>query len=444
MGCSQRAGALGTSVGGVALLLWLMLQAEGCSSGPGLADASPDAGPDGGAASLCLPLDAGVPKVTAWTGVDAGPLWLPEDYLAGYYAAFCDGMSRCFPFESYLIPNCVEQLEATGLWLPPTLCGVTAPGFFGCEWETFDLTALSASVSAVGGFRLSYDPNAAAACLAAPWTVCMERYNQVIVPLACGAVFGPLVADGGVCDSNLECVSGNCSELNGACSGTCAPPSPPTTPTGPFAGSGCGLLGGDCGVDAGLTCDGQFCRGDGGVGAACSPNFYGYDECVEGLFCEPRSLTCQPQIQQGGACVTGWFNVFSSDISARCGIGLVCAGEGLLLDGGARPGACQPASGFGEPCTPIAPDEAQHTTGCMLGGVCSCGICVPPPTSGACANAPTPCLPDVAACDFADSGTCLPLSSFPSCTNNQQCTSGYCDTPSGSCTDAPLLSSCSP
>lgn len=424
---------MGSVVAGFGVALLLLL-GTGCTSTTEPADGGPDGGPAG---VVCLPLDAGLPAVTAWRGVDAGPDGEPlERFAFDYYSAFCDGMSRCFPFEPYLIPNCVEQLQSFGIWVAPTLCGPIFAGTV-CSSEGLDLTSIEADVAAVGT-GLSYDSNAAAACLAAPWTLCPERYNDVSTPPPCGAVFGGLVPDGGACEFDLECAVGACSRPGGGCAGMCAPPSTPPPPVVVHPGSFC-AFGAGCGEDAGLTCDGQFCRGDAGVGDLCGPHpFYGFYQCSAGLFCDPASGSCQPQIAQGGACLTGFLN--QPDEFGRCAPGLACAGEASLVDGGARPGTCQPPAHLGGPCVEILPDELEHTSGCVVGGACSCGVCVPPPTSGACADGWTPCLLDVSACDYVGAGSCLPLSSFGSCSNGQQCTNGYCA--SGTCTDNPLLDAC--
>ena len=421
-------------LGALILGLVIVLQSLGCSSTAQTQQTS-----DSGLASdACLPLDAGLPVAAPWLGVDAGPSGEPlEQFADDYFSAFCHGMSRCFPFESYLIPNCIEQLQSFGVWVSPTTCFQTDVGL-GCDAVSIDLTEIQAHVSAVGA-RLSYDATSAAECLAEPWTVCPERYNEVSLPPSCGAVFGGLVPDGGACDFDLECAAGVCS-TPGSCAGTCAPPTtqPVPVPLGP--GSFC-AFGGACGGDPGLTCDGQFCRGDAGTGSSCGPDpFYGFYRCSVGLFCDPTSTTCQPQIAKGGPCATGFFH--NADPYGRCQQGLICAGEAVLVDGGARLGTCEPPSSFGAACTELASDEAQHSSGCVVGGVCSCGVCVPPPTSGACADGWAPCLPGVSACDYVGAGTCQPLSSFQNCSNGQQCVNGYCDISTNTCSDAPLLDAC--
>jgi hypothetical protein len=406
----------------------LVLQSVSCTT-------SSDGGgsPDGG---TCLPLDAGLPVVVPWLGLDAGPSGVPLGaYANAYFAAWCDGMSRCLPFDSYLVPTCVEQLMSYGAWTSPTECAPNDIGL-GCEAMSFDFTNLVASVAAAGS-GVAYDAQAAAACLATPWPVCSIFDEGVIPPPACNAVFTPLVPDGGACQYDFECVGSNCVLDGGpACAGTCGPP----LTIGFGMGSRCAYDAG-CGTDIGLTCDGLYCRGDAGVGASCAD--VGFFGCAPGLFCDTPG-TCQPQIAQGGSCLyipPGENTFLGADLVGRCQAGLLCEGEALLTDGGLRPGTCQPFARLGEACVELASDEVEHLSGCMAGGVCSCGVCVPPPTSGRCADEWTPCLPYVSACDYLDAGTCLPLSSFPTCWEGQQCASGYCD--GLMCTPTPTEGQCS-
>jgi hypothetical protein len=422
------------TLAGLGVTLLLALPGLGCTSST---TETADGGPDGGpAAALCLPLDAGLPVATRWLGVDAGPSGEPLDtFLDDYYAAFCDAMSRCFPFESYLIPNCLEQLHSFGIYSSPTNCSPTPVGL-GCLTQSFDVTNLQAFVAAVDA-GLSYDAHMAAACLAAPWTACPDIETNVSLPTPCDSIFGGLVPDGGACQFDLECTLGACLRPGTSCDGTCMPSS--ALPPAIRPGSDCTYTGA-CG-DTGLTCDGEFCRGGAGPGASCeASSFFAFYDCAAGLYCEPASGKCQPQIAEGGSCLTGF--LVQADPLAHCARGLSCIGEAILVDGGTRPGTCEPPSRMGGPCVGIRSDEAQQRSGCVVGGVCSCGVCVPPPTSGACADGWTPCLPDVSACDYADTLTCRPLSNFENCSNGQQCTNGYCDTSTGICSDAPLLDSC--
>ena len=409
------------------LALWALAEGAGCT-------AASTANPDGGgpAAAVCLPLDAGVADVGRWLGVDAGPAGEPlERFTDDYYAAFCDAQSRCLPFEHYLVSACLAQLRATGMWTSPTACGPVSIGTE-CAAITYDLTAVAAHAAAAGR-NLSYSPQLAAACLATPWTVCSIWYQGVILPPVCAQVFGPVVSDGGACQADLECVAGMCAMDAGTCTGTCVPSTPPPPAYRP--GSIC-AYGTGCGIDAGLTCDGLYCRGDAGLGSACAD--VGLFGCAAGLFCD-ESGSCQPQVPRGGACVYSAQadNLFvGPDLRGICQAGLVCRGEALLTDGGLRPGTCELPSGLGQSCSELAADEVHHRSGCMAGAVCSCGVCVPPPVSGTCAEEWTPCLPYVAACDYQHSNTCLPLTSFDSCWNGQQCSTGYCES-TGTCGPPP-------
>jgi hypothetical protein len=412
----------GLGFAGAALLL---LQAPACSSSGGPAS-------DGGSnppAQVCLALDAGLPLVAAWQGVDAGPEGEPlERFTEDFYEAFCDGISRCAPFASYLISNCLEQLRSTGVYSGVTECGPDAIGL-ACEVTSYDLTEVATHVQAVGT-GLSYDPQSAAACLAAPWTACWTWETQAVQPQACDSVFAGLIPDGGACQFNVECIDGTCVSAGEMCGGTCAPPSPPV---GAYAGGRFCAYGAGC-ANGGL-CDGVTCRGSLQAGDNCAE--VGYFGCAPGLFCD-NTGTCQLQVVQGGTCLYDpkQDNVFvGPDLRGLCQPGLVCQGEALLSDGGLLPGTCEPPARIGEACAELANDEVKHVSGCVLGAVCSCGVCVPPPTSGRCADGLTPCLPFVSACDYVDEGTCVAVSSYGSCSNGQQCTTGYCQ--ESTCTQAP-------
>ena len=418
----------------VALLLLPALFLHACT---------PSNAPDGGAAA-CLALDAGLPLVPEWLGVDAGPAG--EEPLVrfanDYYTAFCDGWSRCYPFAHYLVQSCVEQLQATGAWTTPPECApVVNAGGIGCSSQSVDLSSVAADVAAVGlplpAPELSYDAQAAAACLAAPWTFCLPLSQSALEPPACASVFVPLIPDGGACSFDLACIGGTCATQGESCAGTCVPQTPPP-PYQPGSGDYC-VNGAGCG-DAGLVCDGVYCRLDAGVGASCQPGG-AFFQCGPGLYCAGDAGSCQPQLPQGASCLydPAVENAFLGvDLTGLCQSGLVCQGEALLTDGGLRPGMCQPPATLGQACTDLQPDELEHRSGCMAGAVCSCGVCVPPPVSGSCADGTVPCLPGVSACDYLHSGSCLPLSSFPTCWNGQQCASDYCE--GSSCVPTPVSS----
>jgi hypothetical protein len=405
-------------LGASSLVALLIVQVSGCSSA--------STSPDGGASDqVCIPTDAGPPSWPIWTGVDAGPDGEPlERFLGDYYSAFCDAQRRCLPFAGYLVPACIEQLEASATWSSVPECRHTVEGVE-CESLSYDLSTLPLQVADVGR-GLSYDAQNASACVAAPWSTCLYAGRQVLLPEVCYSVFGPLVPDGGACQFDSECTTGSCAPAGpGTCAGTCAPPAGPPITVVPHPGGYC-VYGADCGSDAGLVCDGLFCHLDAGVGANCDD--VGFFGCAPGLFCD-TSGTCQPQIAQGGSCLYGLDeNVFlGADLIGRCQTGLVCRGEALLTDGGLRPGSCEPLAELGGPCAVLAADEVEHLSGCMAGGVCSCGACALPPTSGLCADEWTPCLPFVSACDLGGTQTCRPLSSYGSCFDGQQCSTAYCD-----------------
>lgn len=423
---------------GLAAVLLFLLQAPACSSSSSTGD-----GGSNPPAQVCLPLDAGLPVVAAWQGVDAGPEGEPlDEFLDDYYAAYCDAESRCVPFASYLIATCLSQLHNVGTWNAYPQCRQSAFGLECVSQGDYDLTVVAQQVAAAEtGETLSYDPHAAAACLAVPWS-CVYGGPDILFPLACDAAFVGLVPDGGACDFSSECQEGNCVPASGvSCAGTCGAPNSPAPPV-PQPGSFCGF-GLGCGTDSGLFCDSDYlqCRGDAAVGEPCDD--FGFYRCAKGLFCD-STQTCQPQAALGESCLSPLeeFPFIGPDLTHRCATGLVCQGEGVLTDGGVRAGACQPLSQLGEACADLAADELEHLSGCVAGTACSCGVCVPPPSSGKCADEATACLPYVAACDYAVSGMCLPLSSFSRCMNGQQCATGYC-TDSETCDTVPPYPACS-
>jgi hypothetical protein len=424
-----------------------VLAAPGCSCGTELGEpdgggtdgGGTDGGSDGGppdAGEVCLSaVDLGG---LTFDGLDAGSTGIPRDqFLAAYALAYCDALARCYPFDRSLVGDCAATLPDAS-WIPSPICN-QAPGSVSCRATLFDLSSLRARLQAPAG--VGYDPAQAASCLARPWP-CGDQSDQAVVPRACDRVLRPLVTDGGACELDGQCISGTCTRANPglSCGGSCAPGDVP--PEEIYLGSRCGEDGG-CGADGGLVCDGLTCRRAAGAGAPCGANM----DCGPGLVCPMSSFRCTTPVPRGGACADDFMLLASGSLGpgtswfeGQCEPGSLCVGEQAQPDGGVSPGTCQPPSRAGEPCVAGDRTGRVHETGCVLGLVCSCGVCAPAPLSGACGNGWVPCRPHQAACDV--DGVCRPVSSFSHCYFGQQCASGYCDMLLNACSTPPAAGFC--
>lgn len=361
-----RVGALRCAAPLAALVL------AACSEAP---TGPPESGPGPGTpdAGSCLPLgpqgagDGG----PAWAGVQAGDGGLSfADFTAYYDDAFCDGLRRCFGADPLLAQQCRIQLKG-GVF------GVITGFGSGLGFHPPDHPGFAAAIDAGA---VTYDPQAAAACLQAPWTLC-DRYLPT-GPEACFRVFTPTVAAGGTCRSALDCVSGACDFDGGACPGTC------------HAGSGGHFHA--CGWDGDAACGGhpEQCNGARcGFPSGGSCPFEGY--CAPSLFCSrPGSGadgTCTPRADLGNPCGFEQDHLADFDSPSRlCQPGLACRGRALLVDGGVRPGSCAPLLQLGDACPSLRADEVANVSSCRLGLECSCGRCVPA-QAGYCAKFPGAC-----------------------------------------------------
>jgi hypothetical protein len=125
---------------------------------------------------------------------------------------------------------------------------------------------------------------------------------------------------------------------------------------------------------AGLYCDGasSICTARKALGAACN----GIDQCVEGIRCDPGSLTCQAWLKIGDPCVAGELKCGGK---AHCGTGGKCVASPVL----------------GADCTPI-PGEPVF---CQIGW---CAPAVLPATTRTCVPHAAP----GAACDTTNTLQC--------------------------------------
>lgn len=248
--------------------------------------------------------------------------------------------------------------------------------------------------------RYTYDPEAAARCLAllarAP---CV--YDPATVPHGClaGAVpshLRPAVPPGGACERWEECVAGYCAGDLG-CPGTCVAHTPE--------------VGGPCGPDLlcadGLFCDHSTCRRRGEVGESCHAHWQG---CRDGLVCKGyRPATDDPHWPSPGDPGTCAEPLGVGDRCGR-GRGLVetCRRD-LFCDFGDASPSCRARLPAGATCTWLdACAEGLSCAGLRLGeGPSANGSGMRPVTAaGTCVafgDAGDPCDPDaiVTACPSA-------------------------------------------
>lgn len=201
---------------------------------------------------------------------------------------------------------------------------------------------------------LTYDPDAAAGCLAAISVHC-DDVDLVDGPAPCPAVFQGKAADGAKCSYNVECASHYCAD-NDVCPGTCK--------KRVALGAACAdtdkcaigavCFGGKCVAnvpkDVGAACgalsckEGLYCNSK---GKCALPNKAGQPcdivgSCVAGTQCIDNGPggTCQPMPSKGQACVPDIW----SDASTQCAAGLVCFNDGGEV------GTCEPKVAIGAAC----------------------------------------------------------------------------------------------
>jgi hypothetical protein len=213
-------------------------------------------------------------------------------------------------------------------------------------------------------------------------------------PGACPAQCKAVLPQGAECPGkdNLSCDA----RLGVRCVlGHCAKPLP--------AGATC-VSDADC--DAGLFCSGdQVCRALGQPGAACGDGSH----CAAGESCKAGS--CARKAQAGTSC----------GANGECADGFVCKG----LSKGAQ-GSCTPFGEVGAACV------GADVDGCAEDLICVSSRCALKPVSGPC-MATNDCLEGAAFC--SDSGQCTATApDGASCSNAEQCASGYC---AGTCGPRP-------
>jgi len=223
---------------------------------------------------------------------------------------------------------------------------------------------------AVAAGRIAYDPGAAGACVAA--TAGASCMATPFSDRSCGELFTGLVAEGGGCTSDYECVGGaDCTIAScdaQCCLGSCGPPltgEPPPPPELADVGEPC-TTHTDCVVGAYCETDGRCTATPDREGERC---LFG---CARGdLYCDIDALVCKAYAGAGEPCDDAAVSAPPCDPAwsfcdgvcrPRPGAGEACDATRVCVastwcDGG---GTCQERGGAGDPCD----DSGQCTVSC--------------------------------------------------------------------------------
>jgi hypothetical protein len=250
--------------------------------------------------------------------------------------------------------------------------------------------------------RVQYDPEYAAACLAAIGAeACSDLLNGSPWPAGCAGLFTGTVATGAPCAADVECLSGLCVQgsADGGC-GTCRAPNPLCH-------------------DSWQCATGQVCEVEtshcvtevppGAAGQPCGTN----NACQAGSYCngDVSPATCAVRGSNGGFCP--WGGPFGS-----CQAGLACT-PGPEND--EYNGICLPWATVGQTCVS---GQCSGDLFCNLSGICE-----QPPSSGPCAEEGSGCAYPAAYCDTMEATpTCLPVRQLgDECDpNSEECGSLQC------------------
>lgn len=383
-------------------------------------------------------VDAFIPLRDGGNGVDTGTT--PDAYARpdanvppydGGPAFSCTGLTPVTPAD-----YCAAYLDAfVAEYLRCGLIGPAGEAALRAGWQC-DVSRIQAAITAG---HATWDASMAACCLAhsAHDTSCF--LNPAAGSAECDFIHGT-VANGGACNSGVECMNGYC-HVDGACPGTCTAFAVP--------GTACNV--GDVVCDANSTCDAQTHRcttANGTAGMACSatantgceptltcldPDGDGNGTCTalptRGQDCDSNRIVCDFNSSicdydfatDSGVCVPH-FEIGNM----RCIIDAQCAGDAYCR--GASFGAMQ----YGT-CTARAARGASCATDkCVDGLVCRPDrTCGDPPTLG---QACTPASGCADALCSTGSGTCVALHApGEPCSLNNQCASGNCSVASHTC-----------
>lgn len=234
--------------------------------------------------------------------------------------------------------------------------------------------------AAIAAGKVTYDPAAAAACLADIAQGECIRLGASFFPggqtVNCNAALTGSITDGGDCIINEECASKACAKPSACgsdrcCAGTCTGSAPP----GPR--------------DVGDKCTFQ-------------------DTCIDS-YCSPQQNVCVPYTTNGMTC----------SFDQECGVGNACRQSDMT---------CQPQSATGGPCT--------RTADCReLSDVCAESKCQVGGLTGFPCTGFNECHPQhYCKIDNGGSGVCsLPPTLNETCLQVGMCQSGYCKQPEGVC-----------
>ncbi len=298
---------------------------------------------------------------------------------------------------------CERMLEC-GAFADADLC----ERYSGIERE-IELWWLSSDMrQALANGSASYDGEMAYACAEAIRdSECVsEGFDDALSSDACRKIFAGTLADGELCQTDVQCTSLSC-DIDliacdaACCAGTCTPI--------PRATLGQACPAGYC-VDDSICGDSSICEAKGGLYTACYEDY----ECAKGYVC--LGETCILPQTRGGAC-----------IDDECGLlGLVCD---------TTVNTCVQVQYEGAVCNP-------EVDLCGEGLECDAGsnLCRPPPGIGGECESDYDCGDASLFCDqpdYGSIGTCRQLkANGASCLSSWECQSYNCDD-SSICADEP-------
>ncbi len=291
-----------------------------------------------------------------------------------------------------------------------------------------------------------FDGQLAAKCYNGLKVTCggVDNPNQA----ECFAMLKGQVALGEPCATEHACgPAGYCSAPGGQCPGTCTAYS---QVGGPCSWSGAGPR-----CAPGLQCEQEVCMKqatDAPIGQPCP----GYDDCVEGAYCDSDSGLCAAKLAEGApcneydACGEGLYCSALGGSGASCvkhiaqgqpcSFGDVCA-KGLScscpdgsLDCEATASLCRPLLGPGDPCNPTAQEPCGW--GPLLCRLSDATCQLPPLVGEPCGEALGLSYCRWSWCDEA-AGVCkAPLAAGAPCEDDEQCLTDRCD--DGVCVAPPV------